>query len=268
MSVVALGDAILAAVPRNVVPDVHEGVVGGVDPRPPWVVAVLELPNVDDRSLASRPQSYEARVTLKVAAGSQRGVLMIFDDLLAIDGVRPVAAGWSCGPLEVFNVRTFDESVRTHVLEAIERIANAEAAASGAPRPPEITPLDRYPLNVNDKAASERVAEALRRHFPADLVETVEGSPLLVAVVVDEVQLDLEPGHRVLGVETRVHQHALEDVEALVGRHLAGHSSIHLSPSTRDLKLARRWLAGQVGAGRDQRSAKAAAQRCRRILQT
>ena len=98
MSAVGLGDAILAAVPRNVVPDVHEGVVGGVDPRPPWVVAVLELPNVDDRSLASRPQSYEARVTLKVAAGSQRGVLMIFDDLLGIDGVRPDAAGWSCGP--------------------------------------------------------------------------------------------------------------------------------------------------------------------------
>ncbi|WP_324749787.1 M20 family metallopeptidase [Sphingomonas sp. LY54] len=68
------------------------------------------------------------------------------------------------------NVRTFDEGVRKHVLEAIERMANAEAAASGAPRPPEITPLDRYPLNVNDKEASDRVAEALRRHFPADHV--------------------------------------------------------------------------------------------------
>ena len=40
------------------------------------------------------------------------------------------------------NVRTFDESVRKHVLAAIERIVNAEAAASGAPRPPEITTLD------------------------------------------------------------------------------------------------------------------------------
>ena len=45
------------------------------------------------------------------------------------------------------NVRTFDESVRKHVLAAIERIVNAEAAASGAPRPPEITTLDHYPLS-------------------------------------------------------------------------------------------------------------------------
>jgi hippurate hydrolase len=37
------------------------------------------------------------------------------------------------------NVRTFDAGVRKRVLAAIERIANAEAAASGAPRPPEIT---------------------------------------------------------------------------------------------------------------------------------
>ena len=75
------------------------------------------------------------------------------------------------------NVRTFDEGVRKHVLSAIERIVNAEAAASGAPRPPEITPLDRYPLNVNDKQASERVAEALRRYFPRDRVRHAGPAP-------------------------------------------------------------------------------------------
>ena len=68
------------------------------------------------------------------------------------------------------NVRTFDEGVRKRVLAAIERIVNAEAAASGAPKPPEITPLDRYPLAVNDAAASQRVAEAFRGHFSADRV--------------------------------------------------------------------------------------------------
>ncbi len=68
------------------------------------------------------------------------------------------------------NVRTFDAGVRKRVLAAIERIVNAEAAASGAPRPPEITPLDRYPLNVNDKQASERVADAFRAHFSAERV--------------------------------------------------------------------------------------------------
>jgi len=68
------------------------------------------------------------------------------------------------------NVRTFDAGVRKRVLAAIERIVNAEAAASGAPRPPEITPLDRYPLNVNDKQASERVADAFRAYFSANRV--------------------------------------------------------------------------------------------------
>jgi hippurate hydrolase len=63
------------------------------------------------------------------------------------------------------------------VLAAIERIANAEAAASGAPRPPEITPLDRYPLNLNDKAASERVADALRAHFDAGRVRHTGPAP-------------------------------------------------------------------------------------------
>ena len=75
------------------------------------------------------------------------------------------------------NVRTFDEGVRKHVLAAIERIVNAEAQASGAPRVPEITPLDRYPLNVNDKQASDRVAEALRRHFPSDRVRHTGPAP-------------------------------------------------------------------------------------------
>ena len=68
------------------------------------------------------------------------------------------------------NVRTFDEGVRKRVLAAIERIVNAEAAASGAPKPPEITPLDRYPLAVNDAAASKRVAEAFRQYFSPERV--------------------------------------------------------------------------------------------------
>ena len=66
------------------------------------------------------------------------------------------------------NVRTFDAGVRQHVLAAIERIINAEAEASGAPRKPEITPLDRYPLNVNDETASNRIAAAFRGYFSAD----------------------------------------------------------------------------------------------------
>jgi amidohydrolase len=75
------------------------------------------------------------------------------------------------------SVRTFDEGVRRRVLAAIERIVNAEAAASGAPRPPEITPLDRYPMVTNDAAATERVLEAFRRHFPAERVRQTGPAP-------------------------------------------------------------------------------------------
>jgi amidohydrolase len=63
------------------------------------------------------------------------------------------------------NVRTFDENVRKHVLDAIKRIVNAEAQASGAPKPPEITPLDRYDLVRNDDQATERVRDAFHAHF-------------------------------------------------------------------------------------------------------
>jgi amidohydrolase len=75
------------------------------------------------------------------------------------------------------NVRTFDEGVRQRVLDAIKRIVNAEAAASGAPRPPEITPLDHYPLNVNDPEATKRVVDSFRRHFPAERVRETGAAP-------------------------------------------------------------------------------------------
>ena len=69
------------------------------------------------------------------------------------------------------NVRTFDERVRKHVLAAIERIVNAEAAAAGAPKPPEITPLDRYSLVTNDVDATNKVVDAFRQNFPVGSVE-------------------------------------------------------------------------------------------------
>ncbi len=75
------------------------------------------------------------------------------------------------------NVRTFDEGVRRRVLAAIERIVNAEAEASGAPRKPEITTLDHYPLNVNDRDASKRVVHAFRQYFGADRVRETGPAP-------------------------------------------------------------------------------------------
>ena len=69
------------------------------------------------------------------------------------------------------NVRTFDEGVRKHVLAAIERIVNAEAAASGTPKPPQITSLDHYSLVTNDVDATEKVVAAFRQNFPDGSVE-------------------------------------------------------------------------------------------------
>ena len=75
------------------------------------------------------------------------------------------------------NVRTFDDGVRKRVLAAIERIVKAEAAASGAPRLPEITTLDHYPLNLNDGEATARVADAFRGYFPAERVRQTGPAP-------------------------------------------------------------------------------------------
>lgn len=69
------------------------------------------------------------------------------------------------------NVRTFDSNVRKRVLSAIKRIVTAEAAASGAPKPPEITPLDQYSMVTNDTDATKRVVGAFRQKFPAGSVQ-------------------------------------------------------------------------------------------------
>jgi hippurate hydrolase len=71
----------------------------------------------------------------------------------------------------LLNIRTYDEGVRERVLNAITRIAEAEAAASGAPKPPEITSIDRYALVRNDPDATRRVGDAFRGHFTTDRVD-------------------------------------------------------------------------------------------------
>jgi hippurate hydrolase len=71
------------------------------------------------------------------------------------------------------NVRTYDEGVRTRVLDAITRIVHAEATASGAVRAPEITALDHYDLVRNDAAATERVRTAFSTRFGPQRVTTI-----------------------------------------------------------------------------------------------
>jgi amidohydrolase len=68
------------------------------------------------------------------------------------------------------NVRTFDEGVRTRVLDSIKRIVEAEAQASGAPKRPEITSLDHYQLVRNDPEAAARIRTAFQSHFGEERV--------------------------------------------------------------------------------------------------
>lgn len=60
------------------------------------------------------------------------------------------------------NTRAFETHVADRLAEGIERIATAEAQASGAPRPPEFAELNAFPLTVNDIDATRRTLGALR----------------------------------------------------------------------------------------------------------
>ena len=59
----------------------------------------------------------------------------------------------------MLSLRSFDDKVRDRALTAIERIVRAEAAASGAPREPEIIPTISFPLLVNDQEACAKLTD-------------------------------------------------------------------------------------------------------------
>ncbi|WP_029291950.1 amidohydrolase [Cellulomonas sp. HZM] len=86
------------------------------------------------------------------------------------------------------NVRTYDEHVRTRVLSAIDRIARAEAEASGAPQPPTIEHLDSFAAVVNDPDGCSRTAAALRSGMPGIVV--VDPGPVTGSEDVGELATD------------------------------------------------------------------------------
>jgi hippurate hydrolase len=72
------------------------------------------------------------------------------------------------------NVRTSDEQVRETVLSSIKRIINAEAEASGAPKPPEFTMKGRFPLTVNDEESTRKVVDALKGRLGGEQVQEIK----------------------------------------------------------------------------------------------
>jgi amidohydrolase len=120
-----------------------------VDPVVMAAATVLRLQTIVSREIAA---SQAAVVTIGALQAGTKDNVIPDDALLKL------------------NVRTFDEAVRTRVLAAIERIVNAEAAASGAPKPPQITYTEHYPLTVNDPEQTRHVADALRSYFGIERV--------------------------------------------------------------------------------------------------
>ncbi|WP_202819087.1 amidohydrolase [Actinosynnema sp. ALI-1.44] len=66
------------------------------------------------------------------------------------------------------NMRTYTRQTRDLVRAAIERIVRAEAAASGAPKDPEIDWHNSAPVLVSDPDSTTRTVEAFTGHFGAD----------------------------------------------------------------------------------------------------
>jgi len=68
-------------------------------------------------------------------------------------------------------VRSVSEANRQHLLSAITRIANAEAAAAGAPLAPTIQSNGYIAALINDTAVTQRVSAALQRQLGAERVK-------------------------------------------------------------------------------------------------
>jgi hippurate hydrolase len=74
------------------------------------------------------------------------------------------------------NLRTYDDAIRTSVLEGITRVVNAEATASGAARLPDVELIETSPAVINDPTGVERTRPALEALVGAERV--VDPGPL------------------------------------------------------------------------------------------
>lgn len=66
----------------------------------------------------------------------------------------------------LLSIRTYDPAVRARTLATVERIVAGEAAASGAPKPPEVVVESSFPAAVNDEDAAGRTRPALASVVP------------------------------------------------------------------------------------------------------
>lgn len=124
----------------------------GIDPLVMAAAAVVRLQTIVSREVS--PQSQVVVTVGEFHAGTAENII----------------------PAEAYiklNVRTTDEEVRRHVLEAIKRICIAEARASNAPQEPVFEEINNFPLTVNDEKVTKMVSAAFHTHFGARLIETL-----------------------------------------------------------------------------------------------
>jgi amidohydrolase len=74
-------------------------------------------------------------------------------------------------------LRTYKPEVRKQLLTALERLVNAEAQASGAPRKPEVSLTEGTPATYNEPELTKRLAGALTQVLGAENVR--EGEPVM-----------------------------------------------------------------------------------------
>ncbi|WP_051028682.1 amidohydrolase [Cellulosimicrobium cellulans] len=113
-----------------------------VDPVVMAAATVMRLQGVVSREVGARESAVVTVGALR--AGTQANIIPGSAELLV-------------------NVRSFTPQVRRRVLDAIHRIVDAEAAASGAPQAPEYEEVSTFDLMVNDPAAAERTRAVLAR---------------------------------------------------------------------------------------------------------
>jgi len=70
----------------------------------------------------------------------------------------------------LLNIRTYDPAIREHVLASVDRIVRGHAATVGAPQPPTIESIERFPVAVNDAAALARTLTEFRGMLGEDKV--------------------------------------------------------------------------------------------------
>ena len=88
--------AVLALTPAGTV----LGEITGEDAPLPWQSLSVSVPGLPERSDAHTVQSYIAQLSVNVSTASDQGTLRVAGHVVdALEGARPVADGWSCGPI-------------------------------------------------------------------------------------------------------------------------------------------------------------------------